>query len=310
MKIALLANPWSGRGVGPERAECIAELLRRRGCSCEVVVGQSRQDSVNWGLHASRIADRLVVVGGDGTLNSVCEGISSQPLPAQLSLPPITMAALGTANLLAHEFKLPKKPALLADLIQTGTAQAMDLGHMQLQSTDGQTRHCESLLVWDFGLGAALMKRMDEVRQGPIRKSQYLLLMHQILRDWQPAPQRVIADGIDLGLFEYGVVSGIRTYAIPQFRFPPCAYDDGQWELFLFRKVNRRLVPRLALAAATGRLHRIPDSMLLKARHVVVEGARATPIQVDGDFVGYTPVEFHLPGYQLPVLHPGLQRSP
>jgi diacylglycerol kinase (ATP) len=306
MKIALLANPWSGRGIGPARAERIAEHLKQCGCTCEVLVGQSREDSVAWGQQASRVADRLVVVGGDGTLNSVIEGIFKTELPPDFKLPPLTMAALGTANLLAHEFKLPKKPTSLAHLVQNGRAQAMDLGHLALQGIDGQNLQRECLLVWDFGLGAALMKRMDEVRKGPIRKSQYLLLMHQILRDWKPAPQRVIADGVDLGLFEYGVISGIRTYALPQFRFPPCLYDDGQWELFLFRKVNRRLVPRLALAAATGRLHRIPDSLLVKAARVKVEGEIATPIQIDGDFVGYTPVEFHLPGPQLPVLHPSL----
>jgi len=312
MRVELLANPWSGKGVGPDRAERIAAELRKQGCRCQVFVGDSRQHSVDWGASMATKADRMVIVGGDGTLNAVCEGIfhygqsSHVPTP-----PPLAMAALGTANLLASEFKLPRSQNLLAQLVLAGQTQMLDVGEILLHDNEQQDLHMQCALVWDFGLGGAVMKRMSEVRTGPIRKSHYFRLLHQVLRDWTPNPQRVIANGKDLGEFEYGIVSGIRTYAHPIFRFPACAYDDNLWELYLFRKMRRRLVPQLALAVATGRLDRIQDAINVRARRVEVHGGLPSPVQVDGDFAGFTPVQFRLPGHQLQVLcPPDLRPSP
>lgn len=305
MRVELLANPWSGKGTGPDRAERIAAELRRRGCSCNIFVGRSREQTVEWGEQTAIKGDRQVVIGGDGTLNAVCEGLfppgqsSHMPTP-----PPLAMAAMGTANLLASEFKLPRAESLLAQMVVDNHTQMLDVGELKLHDDAQQVQAMQCALVWDFGLGGALMKKMSEVRTGPIRKSQYFRLLHQVLRDWQPNPQRVIANGKDLGEFEYGIVSGIRTYAHPIFRFPVCAYDDNLWELYLFRKMRRRLVPQLALAAATGRLDRIQGAVNVRARRVEVEGEHPSPIQVDGDFAGFTPVQFCLPGHQLPVLCP------
>ncbi len=304
MRVELLANPWSGRGVAPKRAERIAALLQTDGCRCNVFVGDSRNDSVEWGMKARENADRLVVVGGDGTLNAVCEGIFPVGSSSKAPPPPLAMAALGTANLLASELRLPRSISHLAQLVQNGQTQMMDVGEITLRDEEDKPVPNQCLLVWDFGLGGAVMKRMSEVRSGPIRKSHYLRLLHQVFRNWDPAPQRVIANGKDLGTFEYGIITGIRTYALPVFRFPACHYDDNLWELYLFRRVKRRLLPQLALAAATGMLHRIPGAVNVRARSVVVEGSEPAPVQVDGDFAGFTPVRFELPGHQLAVLKP------
>ncbi len=254
----------------------------------------------------------MVVIGGDGTLNAVCEGLfpvgqsSHVPTP-----PPLAMAAMGTANLLASEFNLPRAESLLAKMIVEHHAQLLDVGEISLCDEQQQHTGMQCALVWDFGLGGALMKKMAEARTGPIRKSQYFRMLHQVLRDWESNPQRVIANGKDLGEFEYGIVTGIRTYAHPIFKFPVCAYDDNLWELYLFRKMRKWLVPQLALAAATGRLDRIQGSVIVRARSVEVSGERPSPVQVDGDFAGFTPVRFCLPGHQLPVLcPPNLDPSP
>lgn len=312
MRVELLANPWSGKGTGPDRAERIATELRRQGCQCNIFVGRSREQTVEWGAETARKGERMVVIGGDGTLNAVCEGLfpvgqsSHTPTP-----PPLAMAAMGTANLLASEFKLPRAESLLAQMVMENHAQMLDVGELMLAGEEQQEIGMQCALVWDFGLGGALMKKMSEVRTGPIRKSQYFRLLHQVLRDWQPNPQRVIANGKDLGEFEYGIVTGIRTYAHPIFRFPVCAYDDNLWELYLFRKMRKWLVPQLALAAATGRLDRIQGAVNIRARTVEVSGETPSPVQVDGDFAGFTPVRFCLPGHQLPVLYPPeLQASP
>ncbi|MCH2101647.1 MAG: hypothetical protein MK209_06965 [Planctomycetes bacterium] len=304
MRVALLANPWSGRGVGPARARAIASALQNHGWEFEVHIGDSRSDTVHWGSQLPGQADRAVVVGGDGTLNAVVEGILTQS-EHKCDIPPILQVGLGTANLLTHELGLPRRDRPLARVVEKGYVQPFDVGELILQTaTDAPASPRPCLMVWDFGLGAALMKTMDEVRTGPIRKSDYAKLLWRLFHDYQPVPQRVVADGKDLGEFEYGIVTGIRTYASSAFKFPPCEYDDNFWELYLFPKVDKRRLVSLASRAIFRQIAKMPGMVHTRARSVEVSGPDPAPVQIDGDYYGHTPVSFGLTGRRLPILRP------
>ncbi|HEX9793388.1 MAG TPA: diacylglycerol kinase family protein [Planctomycetota bacterium] len=291
MHVAILVNPNSGRGTGPERARRLEALLTARGHQVELHLGASREDAVDWARKAQ--ADRLVVVGGDGSLNAVLDG-----LPADC--PPLALIPLGTSNLLGAEWRLPRKEEAVADLVETGVVRELDVGQVN------QRRTC---LVWDFGLGGELMRRMEEGRDGPIKKAQYFPHLCRMMRDWTPRPQRVIADGEDLGEFDYGIVAGVSRYASKVLRLGPGEPADGLWELYLLPEVGYRSGIWFALQALLGRVHKCSNVVVRKVRRVEVRGERPSPIQIDGDFAGHTPVEFELTGFRLPVLVPA-RRSP
>lgn len=304
MRVALLANPWSGRGAGPQRARAIASALEEHGWQSELHISDSREDTVRWGHELPAEIDRTVVVGGDGTLNAAVEGMIPH-LQAGRKIAPTLQVGLGTANLLTHEFGLPKNSRKLAQLVAAGKTQALDFGSVQMELAQAELGNPRpSLLVWDFGLGGALMKAMDEVRTGPIRKSDYAGLLMRLMRDYQPAPQTVVVDGEELGEFEYGIVTGIRTYASSAIKFPRQPYDDGLWEVYLFPKVNRRLLAKLAGRALVRRIAQTPGLVHRQAREVQVFGASPAPVQIDGDYFGHTPVEFSLSGHTIPILCP------
>lgn len=304
MRVALLANPWSGRGAGPARARAIAAALEPHGWETRLHISESRQDTVAWGRGLPNTVDRAVVVGGDGTLNAAVEGMLDAS-NAERPIPPVLQVGLGTANLLTHELGLPRRDQQLAKLVEAGTQQRFDFGTLHLDAAaDAAPSPRPCLLVWDFGLGGALMKAMDEVRTGPIRKSDYAGLLLRLMRNYQPAPQRVVVDGKDLGEFEFGIVTGIRTYASSAIKFPQASYDDGLWEVYLFPKVNKRVLLRLAGRALLRRIEKMPGLVRSQGARIQVSGAEAAPVQIDGDYFGHTPVEFALSGRTIPILCP------
>ena len=197
VRIELIANPRSGKGAGPRLAEAVATALRQQGHEVATHIGLDGEDAARWAREKSATADRLAVLGGDGTLSAILPGLPEEP-------PPLAFLPLGTSNLVAHELGLPREPAGIARLIEDGEIQEIDLG-----SVNGRP----SFLVWDFGAGGELMRRMEESRSGPIRKSQYLPIGWKMMREWRSPPQRVIADGEDLGDFEFGIVAGLPLYA-------------------------------------------------------------------------------------------------
>ncbi|MDA0666724.1 MAG: diacylglycerol kinase family protein [Planctomycetota bacterium] len=295
MQIEIIANPFSGRGRGPERASRIAELLSARGHSVGVHIGRSRQDGIQWAQNAAKLADRLVVVGGDGTLNSVMNG-----LPAE-DAPPLALSPLGTANMLAQELKISRRPEDTVTLVERGERQLIDIPTVSYQSERvRRTRRC--FLCMGFGYDGELMRLMQAQRDGPIHPVQYIKVLAEAMRSWTPVPQEIIADDQPVGEYSYGILSGVSIYGSTILRLGRCNLQDGLWELFLFRNVDLLRGGLFALAAAGGQLEKLPDVRRLPVRKVRIQGKDNAPVQVDGDYVGHTPLEFSIDGMQVPLL--------
>jgi diacylglycerol kinase family enzyme len=294
MNIEIIANPNSGSGRGTERAQRIAELCSTRGHNVGVHFSRSRQDVCDWGERVAQIADRLVVVGGDGTINAALNGMSSPP-------PPIAISPLGTANVLAHVLKISKRPEDTVTLIERGVSQLIDVPLVSFQQHENPATQ-RSFLCIGFGLDGEIMRIMDEHRSGPIHMAEYLKPLGLALKNWRPHLQTVVADGEVIGDFAYGVISGVNIYGSPLLRLGNCDLDDQRWELFLFKDINLLSGGLFALAAASGQLRKHPHVTHLSAEHVQINGAEPAPLQIDGDFVGYSAVELKFDNLQVPIL--------
>ena len=288
LQVEILANPLSGRGHGPQRARRIAELLSARGHSVGIHDGRSGEDAAAWAARAAHIADRLVVVGGDGSLNAVLNGLPASP-------PPIVLSPLGTANLVAYGLGVDAKVERAAWLVEAGRTQHVDLARADYRdAASGARRSRLCLMCTGFGFDGELMRRFDASRDGPVHRGRYLKHLGDVLREWTPMPQTVVADGEELGEFVYGVFSGFGVYGLSQLKMGPSDLQDGLWELTLFPNVSLLRTGMAALAAAGGQLDKVRGVIQRRVRHVTVAAQQPTPLQVDGDYVGDTPLELRI----------------
>ena len=294
MNIEIIANPNSGRGRGTERAQRIAELCSTRGHEVGIHFSRSRQDVSDWAEQSAKTAERIVIVGGDGTVNAAVDGFKSAP-------PPIAISPLGTANVLAHVLKISKRPADTVTLLERGVTQMIDTPTVNLQR-DEETVMQRAFLCIGFGFDGEIIRIMDEHRSGPIHMAQYIKPLGLALKNWKSSQQMVIADGKEIGEFAYGIVSGVNIYGSPILRLGNSALDDQLWELFLFKDINLLSGGLFALAAASGQLRKHPHVTHLTAKHVIIKGNEPAPVQIDGDFAGYSPVELDFDASQIPVL--------
>jgi diacylglycerol kinase (ATP) len=294
MNIEILANPNSGNGRGTERAQRIAELCSVRGHNVGIHFSRSRQDVSDWAEHSAKTAERLVVVGGDGTLNAAVNGFTSTP-------PPIAISPLGTANVLARVLKISKNPRDTVTLLERGVPQMIDTPFVHLQR-DSNAIMQRSFLCLGFGLDGEIMRFMDEHRNGPIRLAEYLKPIGLALKNWKPHVQTVTADGEVIGEFACGIISGVNIYGSPLLRLGNSVLDDQRWELFLFKDINILNGGLFALAAASGQLRKHPSVTHLSVKHVTISGEQPAPVQIDGDFAGYSAVELDFDKSQIPIL--------
>ena len=123
MRIKLIANPVSGGDARPRIQWAVAEL-QRLGAEVKLCLTGARGDARKSAAQAlSEGFDRIVVAGGDGTLNEVVNGVASPALP-------IAFLPLGTVNVFALEAGIPLNLEQACALAVQGIPRRITLGRI------------------------------------------------------------------------------------------------------------------------------------------------------------------------------------
>ena len=124
MKLRIIGNPIAGGGKAAPRIKALTALLEARGHWVDVQLTTKAGDARAWAGELPEepgALDRLIVAGGDGTLNEVLNGLRD---PSRV---PIVQMPVGTANVLVRELGLPWKPAGVAENVDHGIVRRVDL---------------------------------------------------------------------------------------------------------------------------------------------------------------------------------------
>lgn len=299
----LIANPIAGRGKGHARAEELASRLRAKGLEVDFRETRGAGDARRWCEELSRAdatADVVVTVGGDGTLREALDGLSQ----ADAHLPVATLP-LGTANVLALDFKLAMQPAGVVDTVLGGHGRELDLARVTgIDPATGDSRHMTSFLAVGVGLDAEVVERLHAARTGGITKLSYIPHVVRAVRRYRPPVLTLELDGVP---YEHPCGGLLLANVINYGGFlkldPATKSDDGQWELYLWQKGTRRELSLTALRGAVGRLPGGPCQRHLVKR-VKVTSEAPVPYHVDGDPGGRTPIDFEVTRRRQTILVP------
>lgn len=170
--IAVLANPFSGKGRGGRAAEAAVRLLRERGADVRAYAGRSAADTARLAVTALADGPRvLVIVGGDGTLSGVLDTVCAADVP-------VVLVAAGTGNDLARALGLPRGDARAAtELALTGVPRAIDVGvvHTAMGSR-------KFLTIAALGFDAKVSDRTNRLRWPHGAPRYYLALLIELVR--------------------------------------------------------------------------------------------------------------------------------
>ncbi len=168
MKIKLIGNPIAGNN-GLAKIRQTAGLLTGMGTDVEVCYTE-------YAGHAEELAhdcqgfDRLVAVGGDGTVNEVINGMMPNPVP-------LAVIPLGTANVFALEVDLPGDLGKQCQIAVEGTVQ---------QVTLGRAGERYFLLMAGVGLDAEVVRLVNLNTKRWLGKGAYLLSALRVLSHLPP----------------------------------------------------------------------------------------------------------------------------
>ena len=146
MRFTIIANPRSGRGKASKLAYALEQLAEARGHQTHTIfVGPQ------WQLEDEQLCecDRLVIVGGDGTVHHLLPQLARTQTP-------FYHLATGTANLIAHAFRMSSRPARAMLQLETDCEPT----RIDLPECNGHP----FLIMTSLGMDASVIHRLEESR--------------------------------------------------------------------------------------------------------------------------------------------------
>lgn len=289
MRVIAIANPIAGRGAAPRQVERLSALLQRRGHTVECWVTRGPRDATRFAREAKDQFDRIAVVGGDGTLNEVVNGL------ADPSGVPIAYLACGTGNMLGHELGLPRSAEAVAELVVGESVRHIDLGRV------GRHRFLGNVGI---GFDALVTEDLQRTRAGTLGYLGYARPILRALARYREPQLALCIDGVKTVTGALAIVSNLRNYGGLFALADRARCDSGRLAVCVFERARVRDLARYALAARWARLSRLRGVRLETARCVSVASPEAVAVQIDGDHWGPTPVQIEIEPAAVPILVP------
>ena len=235
-------------------------------------------------------AQLLVVVGGDGTVNEVVNGL----LQAGRESVELAVVPRGTGDDFARTFGIPTKPQEALALAAGGTAKPVDVGRATFQDDGGPAVRYFANFA-GAGISGAIAKRGAATSRRLGARAAYMWATVSVFARWQSVPMTVEADGERREGRMYEVLACNGAFAAGGMRVAPDATaDDGLFDAVLIGDVTKpeflTTFPKIYRGTHVGH----PKVEVLRARSIAVDAAEPLPVVLDGEQPGTTPATFEI----------------
>ena len=237
-------------------------------------------------------AERIIAVGGDGTLNEVANGFfkHGEPIGSKAVL---GVLPLGSGCDFARSVSMSGKPAEVLQWLKTATPRACDVGLVRFLDHDGEKAERYFINIADFGLGGAVAERLRNGKKRWGANLSYLLAIFATLSTYHnPTIQLQIDDQSPKEAVLNSVIAANGQFFGAGLRIAPNArVDDGQFDIVLLKDLGLiDIVLNLARARKGNHLTH-PMVEVLRGRKLTARSTQKVAIDIDGESVGALPVE-------------------
>lgn len=310
-RTVLVVNPRSQGGRLGKRWKDIADTIGRAFPFDELVT-QGPHDATRLTRDALRGgAERVVAIGGDGTINEVVNGFfddQGKPIAPEASF---AVIPFGTGGDFRRTVNLPTELADAARVIAANHRRKIDVGRLEFTASGGARATRMFANIASFGVSGVVDRLVNESGKKLGRLSFALATARAT---WSYTNQRVqlVFDGTDR------VEATINTVAVANGRYfggammvaPHAELDDGQFDVIAMGdfgfadllRSGRRLYQgtHLAMDKVTARRARVVEAEPIDPGAVI-------ELDVDGENPGRLPARFELVPAALWLVAPGGQ---
>jgi YegS/Rv2252/BmrU family lipid kinase len=229
------------------------------------------------------------VVGGDGSVNEVANGIAGRGDVEVAVIP------RGTGWDFVRTFGIPRKTEGAVEVALSGRTRTIDLGRAHYRTWAGNEASMVFANVASAGMSGAIAQRANETTKALGGKVSYLWATLAVFAGWSSDEVRVTVDGEHRsGVMNDVIVANGRYFGGGMKICPDAEPDDGRFDVLMLGDLTKTdLVANLPKLYAGKHLPH-PKAELLQGAAVAIEADEPVPIELDGEQPGTTPVRFEV----------------
>ncbi|MFD2368929.1 diacylglycerol/lipid kinase family protein [Brevibacillus sp. GCM10020057] len=292
--LGFVVNPAAGNGKGKKVWNKLERILRQQGAVFQVreTSGEGEAQMLAIELIEKEGVNKIVAVGGDGTVSEVVNGIQQTEKACMLGY-----VAAGSGNDFAKGHGWPLDPVrALERIVSSDREIAIDLLKIN-----------ERVAVNSVGAGfdGQVAKTTNEsgykkwLNLLKIGKAAYIWSVIRILCTYRPCSITLTIDGHEHRVEHTWLVAiaNIPNYGGGMLICPDAMADDGYAEVCVVRDVGRWGLLRAFPQIFTGAHVQHPACQFFRGRQIRVEAERPLIVHADGEIVAKTPFSVEvLPG--------------
>lgn len=292
----VIVNPVADKGRGLDDYPLISRLLREAGIHAEPVFTEHKFHATELTVTAVKEGYRhIIVVGGVGTLHEVVNGlfIQQEVAPADVLL---AMIAVGSGNNWVRAFGSSARYQDAVRDIVDGCSFLQDVGVVSYEEAlYRQTRYFAN--VAGVGFDAFLLKRMTHLqKKNRFRPWRKFLCVLSNFFVYKSTGMKIWVDDVRIynGLM-FSIALGICKYngdGVQQL--PEAVADDGMLDISLVKPIHFWHVLFRLRYLYNGGIYRIGHVLHARGRKVRIESSPEVSLEVDGELLGETPLEFEV----------------
>ncbi len=286
-----LVNPAAANGATGRRWPEFAHRAAGVGLEGDALISEHRGHLAVLAREASAGGARLlVVVGGDGALNEVVNGLEGLDDP-----PVVAVIPSGTGGDFVRTFGIPDDVSAAARIALEGETRTIDLGRVGYRAWDGTHGSALFANVASSGMSGAIAQRANDTSKALGAKASYLWATLAVFKGWSAVETQLTVDDERRSgpMFDVVVANG-RFFGGGMKMCPDAVPDDGLFDVVTIGDVTKRdlvlTMPKIYLG--THLPH--PKAEALRGKVVTVETAEPVPVELDGEQPGTTPARFEV----------------
>lgn len=309
----VIVNPNAGSRKGEKDWPKIESLLQGQGFILESRFTEERGHAISLVKEGIEQGYRkIIVTGGDGTLNEVVNGIFLQQACKTTDVH-LGMIPVGTGNDWGRMYGLPKNYKKAIKVIKKERLFTQDAGSVTYHDTDG--RHKRYFInVSGTGYDALVAKKTNRLKdKGKGSTLSYLLNIFTGLWQYRHTHLEIKLDGKEV--FRGKVLSmnlGICRYnGNGMMQVPKAIPDDGLLDLTVIRAISKMKVIKHVSKLYDGSFIKLNFVELYRGKEcsIISKPAGMAFLEADGESLGHSPLEFAVVPKSLSLIIPDEARK-
>lgn len=291
----VIVNPNAGIGKAKKDWVHISGLLSRRGFDYLVRFTEGPLHATDLvAEHIGKGFRKIIVVGGDGTMNEAVNGIFKQKSVPTTAIS-LGMISVGTGNDWGRTFNIPRDYEKAIAVLKKEHSMLQDAGTVSYYDSDQkQERYFINMAGLGFD-GLVAQKTNADKLKGKSNPLLYLVNLLSSLFTFKSCGTRVVVDGQEVKDKIFSISIGIGKYNGGGMQQAPDAKpDDGLFDITLIKNMTKLSVIANVNRLYNGTIKKHKQVEGLVGKNVIIESDKPILLETDGESLGHSPFEFNI----------------